>query len=118
MEPDCGPSAPIRHTPNSRGPEQRCFRLRSQIWEIALKFRLRRKDSPPFDGEDAVRHFTNVGYDFLNVNVAHAAAVGNLDTAHPDPFDRLLIAQAITEPLILVTRDSKIAAYSPTFITW
>ena len=35
-----------------------------------------------------------------------------------DPFDRLLIAQAITEPLILVTRDSKIAAYSPTFITW
>lgn len=90
----------------------------ASIWEIALKFRLGRKDSPPFDGEEAIRHFTNVGYDFLNVTVTHAAAVGNLDTAHPDPFDRLLIAQAITEPLILVTRDSKIAAYSPTFLTW
>ncbi|CAN7466457.1 type II toxin-antitoxin system VapC family toxin [Rhizobium sp. LjRoot98] len=90
----------------------------ASIWEIALKFRLGRKDSPPFDGEEAIRHFTNVGYDFLNLTVAHAAALGNLDTTHPDPFNRLLIAQAITEPLILVTRDSKIAAYSPTFITW
>lgn len=90
----------------------------ASVWEIAIKFRLRRKDSPPFNGEDAIRHFTNVGYDFLNISVAHAAAVGRLDTNHADPFDRLLIAQAITEPLTLITRDRNIAAYSPTFITW
>lgn len=90
----------------------------ASIWEIAIKFRLGRKDSPPFDGEDAIRHLTNVGYDFLNISVAHAAAVGNLNSTHADPFDRLLIAQAITEPLSLVTRDRNIATYSPTFITW
>ena len=90
----------------------------ASIWEIAIKFRLGRKDSPPFDAQEAIRHFTNVGYDFLDISIAHAAAVGHLSTTHADPFDRLLIAQAITEPLILVTRDSKIAAYSPTFITW
>jgi PIN domain nuclease of toxin-antitoxin system len=48
----------------------------------------------------------------------HAAASGHLKTVHADPFDRLLIAQAVTEPLILITRDSKVAGYSPTFITW
>ncbi|WP_426235121.1 type II toxin-antitoxin system VapC family toxin [Pararhizobium sp. DWP1-1-3] len=90
----------------------------ASIWEIAIKFRLGRKDSPPFNAEEAIRHFTNVGYDFLDISVAHTAAVGRLNTPHADPFDRLLIAQAITEPLILVTRDSKIATYSPTFVTW
>ena len=90
----------------------------ASIWEIAIKFRLGRKDSPPFDAEEAIRHFTNVGYDFLDISVAHTAAVGHLNTPHADPFDRLLIAQAITEPLTLVTRDRNLAAYSPTFITW
>ena len=88
------------------------------IWEIAIKFPLHRTGAPPFDGKDAIRHFSDVGYSFLDISVTHAAAIGDLKTVHADPFDRLLIAQAITEPLTLVTRDSKVAAYSPGFITW
>lgn len=90
----------------------------ASIWEIAIKFPLRRAGSPPFDGEDAARHFKTVGYSFLDISVEHAAASGRLKTVHADPFDRLLIAQAVTEPLTLITRDSKVAGYSPTFITW
>ena len=54
----------------------------------------------------------------LDISLAHAAATEVLKTQHRDPFDRLLIAQAVMEPLTLVTRNSKVASYSPTFITW
>ncbi|MBB5534316.1 hypothetical protein GGD55_000987 [Rhizobium giardinii] len=84
----------------------------------AFDFPLRRAGAPPLDGEDAARYFKTVGYSFLDISVEHAAASGHLKTVHADPFDRLLIAQAVTEPLTLITRDSKVASYSPTFITW
>ncbi|MEK1927600.1 MAG: type II toxin-antitoxin system VapC family toxin [Rhizobium giardinii] len=89
----------------------------ASICEIAIKFPLRRAGAPPFDGY-AARYLKTVGYSFLDISVEHAAANGHLKTVHADPFDRLLIAQAVTEPLTLITRDSKVAGYSPTFITW
>jgi PIN domain nuclease of toxin-antitoxin system len=48
----------------------------------------------------------------LPVTAAHAVAVTRLPAIHRDPFDRLLIAQSIAEPLVLVTNDSVLARYS------
>jgi PIN domain nuclease of toxin-antitoxin system len=48
----------------------------------------------------------------LDITHRHAAAVATLPLLHLDPFDRLLIAQAIAEPLRLVTADAQLAAYS------
>ena len=45
-----------------------------------------------------------------------AAAVDALPRLHGDPFDRLLVAQALHEPLRLITHDRRIAGYSPHFI--
>ena len=47
----------------------------------------------------------------LNINFEHALLAGKLPDIHKDPFDRMLIAQAINEKLILVTRDRLIAQY-------
>lgn len=47
----------------------------------------------------------------------HAVAVGSLPTPHGDPFDRLLIAQAAVEDLVLVTKDTRMAAY-PISVWW
>ena len=44
---------------------------------------------------------------------AHAKALRSLPALHGDPFDRMLVAQAISEPMHLLTRDAKLAAYSP-----
>lgn len=52
----------------------------------------------------------------LQVTGGHAAAVDLLPDYHGDPFDRLIVAQALSEPMRLITRDRKLLRYSDTFI--
>ena len=61
-------------------------------------------------------HFENAGYQLLAISADHGAAVEILPALHGDPFDRLLVAQALMEPLRLITHDAKVAAYSDTVI--
>lgn len=84
------------------------------IWEIAIKFALGKATAPPFSGEQAIGHFTRASFRLLPITPEHAAAVGALPLHHGDPFDRLLVAQALTEPLRLVTADKRLTAYSDT----
>ena len=67
-------------------------------------------------GADAMRHFLASGYRFLAIEAEHAVAVESLPPFHQDPFDRILIAQALTEPLRLMTHDETVARYSDTVI--
>jgi len=83
------------------------------VWEIAIKHALSpRRGAMPFSGRDAIRHFMDAGLAFLDVTPEHAAAVEDLPPIHADPFDRLLVAQAFSEPMRLVTADKIVARYS------
>jgi PIN domain nuclease of toxin-antitoxin system len=87
------------------------------VWEIAIKFALgKRRGAPPFSGAAALMHFRAAGYALLNIAPEHAAAIEALPPLHADPFDRLLIAQALHEPMRLITADAALAAYSDTII--
>jgi PIN domain nuclease of toxin-antitoxin system len=82
------------------------------VWEIAIKFVLgKRSGAPPFSGAVALDAFTAAGYRMLNVTAHHAAGVESLPRLHADPFDRLLVAQALFEPLRLLTADAALAGY-------
>lgn len=83
------------------------------IWEIAIKYPLHRgaRDDIPFPGRVAHAEFEAAGFAILPVTAAHAAAVDDLPPLHGDPFDRMLVAQALTEPLRLLTRDARLAEY-------
>lgn len=70
----------------------------------------------PVSGQDAVRYFRESGYRFLPVEVEHAMAVEELPAHHQDPFDRILVAQALVEPMRLMTHDPVVARYSDTII--
>ncbi len=85
------------------------------VWEIAIKHGLGRGDMP-VSGEDALQYFQQAGYRFLAVEPEHAAAVERLPAHHQDPFDRLLVAQALMEPMRLMTHDGVVARYSDTII--
>lgn len=85
------------------------------VWEIAIKHARYPRDMP-VSGVEALRWFRESGYLTLDVTADHAAQVESLPDLHADPFDRLLVAQAIAEPLRLVTRDAAIARYSDTVI--
>lgn len=88
----------------------------ASIWEIAIKHALGRRGRPPFSGIEALGYFREAGYVLLPVTADHAAGVEMLPALHGDPFDRLLVAQALAEPLRLVTADPKVAAYDGTII--
>lgn len=85
------------------------------VWEIAIKHSLGRGEMP-VSGAEALEFFRQSGYRMLPISPEHAAAVENLPTHHQDPFDRLLVAQSLTEPLRLLTHDATVARYSDTVI--
>jgi PIN domain nuclease of toxin-antitoxin system len=91
-------------------PEHHVFFSAVNIWEIAIK---RALDRPDFDVEpDAVhRAALATGFRDLPISAVHAAAVRHLPAHHRDPFDRLLVVQAQTEPLLLMTNDPLIDLY-------
>ncbi|MEZ5494601.1 MAG: type II toxin-antitoxin system VapC family toxin [Pseudomonadales bacterium] len=87
----------------------------ASVWEITIKHALGRGDMP-VSGADAVRYFRESGYRLLAIAPEHAAAVEELPSHHQDPFDRLLVAQALLEPMRLLTNDPQVARYSDTIL--
>jgi PIN domain nuclease of toxin-antitoxin system len=85
------------------------------VWEIAIKHGLGRGDMP-ISGDEAVRYFRTADYQFLPIEPEHAATVESLPNHHQDPFDRILIAQAIVEPMRLLTHDDVMTRYSDTIV--
>ena len=90
----------------------------ASIWEIAIKFASARgrPNDMPVSAPDAVTYFQRAGFKLLSVTPEHAVAVADLPALHKDPFDRLIIAQALVEPLRLVTHDKIVADYSDTIL--
>jgi PIN domain nuclease of toxin-antitoxin system len=84
------------------------------VWEIAIKRALARggPNDMPISGEEALGYFKDAGFELLSISPTHAAAVQALPPLHADPFDRILVAQALTTPLRLLTHDQRIAGYS------
>ncbi len=87
----------------------------ASIWEIAIKHSLGRGDMP-VSSQEALRYFQESGYQFIAIEAEHAVAVADLHAHHQDPFDRILVAQALVEPMRLMTHDPLVALYSDTII--
>ena len=87
----------------------------ASIWEIAIKHSLGRGDMP-ISAQDALHYFSESGYRRLPIEAEHAVAVEDLPVHHNDPFDRILVAQALMEPMRLMTHDALVALYSDTII--
>jgi len=83
----------------------------ASLWEVAIKGGLGRSE---FEVEPRAlrRGLMDADYGELAVTSAHAVAVASLPPIHKDPFDRLLIAQAMTEGITLLTSDRLVAQYA------
>jgi PIN domain nuclease of toxin-antitoxin system len=80
----------------------------ASIWEIAIKARLGKIEASAVDLVEAIEES---GFLELPVRALHAVRVAELPLHHTDPFDRLLISQAMAEPLRLLTVDSVLRQY-------
>ena len=82
----------------------------ASLWEIAIKNTLGRED---FRVEPRLlrRSLLDNGYVELPITGQHAVSIDTLPHLHKDPFDRLLLAQALSEGVTLVTADTQLARY-------
>jgi PIN domain nuclease of toxin-antitoxin system len=78
------------------------------IWEISIKVALGKLKA---DAREVLAALEPAGLKLLSISGEHAARVARLPPLHKDPFDRLLVAQAVTEPMILLTNDKTLAPY-------
>ena len=81
----------------------------ASIWEAAIKIKLKKLQAQL---NQLVHAITTSGFIELPISAKHAAFVSELPDHHRDPFDRILISQAMTEPLKLLTADSLLEKYS------
>ncbi|MBK8833651.1 MAG: type II toxin-antitoxin system VapC family toxin [Anaerolineae bacterium] len=90
----------------------------ASIWEMAIKVSLG-KLRVPGNLDDLVETQTRAnGLQVLDIRARHASATMSLPPIHNDPFDRMLIAQAQSENLVLLTPDSLIAQYPGVRVVW
>lgn len=83
----------------------------ASLWEIAIKTMLRRPDFQ-IDVPRFRETLRDMGVEELPVTGEHVEALIDLPDLHRDPFDRLLVAQSLAEPLSLWTNDQLVAQYS------
>lgn len=81
----------------------------ASIWEIAIKARLGKIAA---DADELVAAIDASGFAELPVSAAHSAQVSRITRHHNDPFDHLLLAQAMTEPLRLLSADAILRKYT------
>lgn len=86
----------------------------ASIWEATIKAKLGKLDVKI---DDLVKAIPSSGFIELSITVEHAAATTRLSNLHRDPFDRILLAQAITEPLTFLTADELLKDYSKLVLT-
>jgi PIN domain nuclease of toxin-antitoxin system len=79
----------------------------ASAWEISIKRSLGKLDAP----SDLVDQIERNRFQPLSITVDHAYAAGALPRHHEDPFDRMLVAQALAGELTLVTRDPRFRVY-------
>ena len=77
------------------------------VWEVSIKRALGKLESP----SDLLEQIEASRFEPLGISFAHAHEAGALPRHHDDPFDRMLVAQAIAEDLTVVTRDERISQY-------
>ena len=86
---------------------ERVYVSSATIWEMAVKVSRGRLEAP----SDFPDRLLDLGMLQLALEWEHARVAGGLPLHHRDPFDRILVAQAIVERLTIVTRDEEIARY-------
>jgi PIN domain nuclease of toxin-antitoxin system len=92
-------------------PEHELIFSAASLWEVVIKRSLGREDFH-VNPQLFRRGLLDNGYQELAITSQHVMSLNNLPLLHKDPFDRMLIAQAISEGITLVTADVQLARYS------
>lgn len=85
----------------------------ASIWEVSIKSSIGKLAASP---REVLAGIEPAGFSLLSITGEHAAKVAELPPLHKDPFDRMLLAQASVEPMLLLTNDALLGSYG-SFVT-
>jgi len=88
-------------------PDSAVYVSAASVWEISIKRSFGKLDAPT----DLLRQIELSRFEPLSMTTTHAYTAGALPRHHEDPFDRMLVAQAMAEGLTLLTRDPRMGLY-------
>jgi PIN domain nuclease of toxin-antitoxin system len=89
----------------------------ASLWEIAIKVNLG-KLSLEIPYSDLRQQVTDNGFEILPITFSHTTELVSLELHHRDPFDRVIIAQALSERLILISKDGNFEKYVQLKLLW
>ncbi len=92
-------------------PGNESFVSAASAWEITTKYRIGKLPQAAFLAADVAGIAAAHGFTELPISIRHGQVGGSLPGIHKDPFDRILVAQAITEDMAIVSRDAVLGAY-------
>lgn len=99
------------------GPRNEIFFSAVSAWEIVIRSVMDKTSLPESPERFVPAQLRENAFVALPVSISHALAVARLPDIHRDPFDRLIVAQAVVEDLTIVTRDEQISRY-PVRVAW
>jgi PIN domain nuclease of toxin-antitoxin system len=105
-------SVPAGAVPLILDPTNQPYYSVAALWEIAIKHNSGKLALPvsPWALEAGL---AESGYKALDIKAAHVRELSNIKSLHKDPFDRIMVAQAITERMLLLTTDALLGGYGP-----
>jgi len=89
---------------------QPCFLSIASLWEIAIKKQIGKLELK-IDFNELFRFTERNQIEIISINEAHLSTLLNLEFANNDPFDRIIVSQAIAEDLVLISKDKKLKNY-------
>jgi PIN domain nuclease of toxin-antitoxin system len=101
------PALPAAAREAIASPDNEVMVSAAAVWEIAIKKALGKLEAP----DDLLKVLTTNDFQTLTITASHALLAGGLPPHHPDPFDRMMIAQASAENLRLVSVDERFPQY-------
>ena len=94
-------------------PSNLIFVSSASLWECAIKVSIGKLELP----EDFLDSVPKAGYEVIPIRIPHLNIYRTLPMLHRDPFDRILVAQARAEALVIISRDPEIAKYDVDVLT-
>ena len=96
-------------------PANKCFISIASLWEMGIKFSIGKLELNN-DLQQIFEIIHRTGFEFLPISVNHVLSCAQLPFHHRDPFDRIIIAQALTEKLSIITQDTHFRKYDVTVV--
>jgi PIN domain nuclease of toxin-antitoxin system len=90
--------------------DNRIFWSVASMWEVAIKRSIKPEKMPVY-GIEYMHYCEQAGYECLSVRDRHVVVLESLPSLHNDPFDRILVSQALSEGMTFLTHDSVLGGY-------